>query len=96
MSEYLCRNLKLTIRRVNNDAQIQLFLRDDLNLREVELLCDVYDQRSEAVMIGMRRLVAKAIMDRLISDCLGESTTSSSATGASAIRPITSSTGEDS
>jgi len=95
---YLCRNLKLTIRRVNNDAQIQLVLRDDLNLKEIELLCDVYDpnQRNEAVMIGMRRLVAKAILERLISDYPGESTISSNATGASVIPSITSSTGEDS
>jgi hypothetical protein len=105
MSDYLCRDLKLTIRRVNNDAQVQLFLRDDLNLKEIELLCDInlsevnQSQRRyhlrEAIIIGMRRLVAKAIMEGLISDYPGESTTSSSATGASAVPPTTFSTDED-
>jgi hypothetical protein len=106
MSDELCRNLKLTIRRVNNDAQVQLFLRDDLNLKEIELLCDInlsevnQSQRRyylrEAVIIGMRRLVAKAITEGLISDYPGEYMTSSSATGDLAIPPITFSTDEDS
>lgn len=105
MNEHLCRNLKLTIVRVKNDSQVQLFLRDDLNLREVELLCDInlnvvnQSQRQyylrESVIIGMRRLVAKAITEGLISDYPGEYTTSSSTTGSSPTPSTTFSTDED-
>jgi hypothetical protein len=106
MNDELCRNLKLTIRRVNNDAQVQLFLRDDLNLREIELLCDInlyevnQSQRRyylrEAVIIGMRRLVAKAITEGLISDYPGEYTTSSAGITRPPGPSITSMTDEDS
>ena len=80
MSDYLCKNLKLTITRVVHGSRIQLQLRDDLNFKEVEICYEVtqredgaqrrYYQR-EAIVIGIRRLVGAAIEAGLISDCPG-------------------------
>jgi hypothetical protein len=78
MSDYLCRNLKLTIELKEN--QIRFALRDDLSLREVELWTEVgantLDRRyhiREGIIIAMRRLIAKAIESHLILDYPGES-----------------------
>jgi hypothetical protein len=80
MSDHLCRNLKLTITRAEAGAQIQLKLRDDLNLKEVEICYPVTQREDgsqrryhlrEAMVIAIRRLVGQAIEAGLISDSPG-------------------------
>jgi hypothetical protein len=98
---FLCKNLKLTITR--DEAQIQLRLRDDINMEEVELCYEVtvdpegknrrYYLR-EAMVIAMRRLVGAALEKGLISDYPGEYTILSS--GTKVDPPITFSTDGDS
>lgn len=85
MSDFLCRNLKLTIQLQKDGRQIRLVLRDDLSFREVEICAELGDNTldrryhtREAIIIAMRRVIAKAIESRLISDYPGESTNSRS------------------
>ena len=85
MSDYLCRNLKLSIELKKEGRQIRFALRDDLSLQEVELWAELGDNTldkryhiREAIIIAMRRVIAKAIESRLISDYPGESTSSRS------------------
>lgn len=85
MSDFLCRNLKLTIQLQKDGRQIRLVLRDDLSFREVEICAELGDNTldrryhiREAIIIAMRRVIAKAIESRLISDYPGESMNSRS------------------
>jgi hypothetical protein len=80
MSDYLCRQLKLTIQLKEDGHKIGFALRDDLSLREVELWAEVGDNTldrryhiREAIIIAMRRVIAKAIESHLILDYPGES-----------------------
>jgi hypothetical protein len=81
MSDYLCKNLRLSIRRLQN-GQIEIRLADDLKMEEVNLCYGVTEREDgkerryylrEAMVIAMRRVVQKAIEEGLISDSPGES-----------------------
>jgi hypothetical protein len=100
MSDYLCRNVKLTIELKEEGRQIRFTLRDDLSLREVELWTELGDNTldrryhiREAIIIAMRRVIAKAIESHLILDYPGESTNSKSGNTAPPNPSITFSTG---
>jgi len=78
MSDYLCRNLKLTIELKKEGRQIRFTLRDDLSLQEVELWTELGDNTldrryhiREGIIIAMRRVIAKAIESHLILDYPG-------------------------
>jgi hypothetical protein len=81
MKAYLCRNLKLSIERLDETSQIRLCLRNDVSLEEVDLCYDLGDNTldrryhlREAMVIGTRRLVSLAVDAGLISDYPGEHT----------------------
>ncbi|SRR6266436_4826268 len=89
MSDFLCRNVKLSIERIQEGAQIRLVLRDDLNFNEVEVCYQVTQREDgsqrryhlrEAMVIAMRQLVSAAIQAQLISDCPGVFTSLKSGT----------------
>lgn len=87
--DYLCKNLRLTIVRLDHSTpeQIRITLSDDLSMTEAEVCCElspsvtkvdkIYRQK-EAITIGIRRLVSHAIELEMIQICgsLGESTRS--------------------
>ena len=81
MNAYLCRNLKLSVERLNETSQISVCLRDDVSLQETKLCYDVGDNTTnrryhlrEAMVIAMRRLISQAVDAGLISDYPGEHT----------------------
>jgi hypothetical protein len=80
MSEYLCRNLRLSIERLDESCEVRLDLRNDISLEEVSLCYEINQKPDgsnrryhlrEAMVIAMRRLVDQAIEAGLISDCPG-------------------------
>jgi hypothetical protein len=89
MSDFLCRNVKLSIQRMEEGAQIRLVLRNDLTLNQVEICYQVTQREDgaqrryhlrEAMVIAMRRLVGQAIESGLISDSPGVLTSLKSGT----------------
>src|SRR5258708_16708374 len=89
MSDFLCRNVKLSIERIQEGEQIRLVLRDDLQLDQGELCYRVTQRKDgsqrryhlrEAMVIAIRQLVGQAIQAGLISDSPGASTNLKSGT----------------
>jgi hypothetical protein len=87
MNAYLCRNLRLSIERLNETSQIRVSLSDNVSLQEVQLCYDVGDNTlnrryhlREAMVITMRRLISQAVDAGLISDYPGEHTNLKSGT----------------
>lgn len=89
MNDYLCKDLRLSIRRL--EGEVELSLRDEVLYEgfepnaEVKLCYRILEEKGgknrryhlrEAIVIGMRRLMGLAIEANLISDFPGESTTS--------------------
>ena len=81
MSDYLAKDLRLSIRRL--EGEIELTLGDDL-IDSVKLCYPVQEEPEgqnrryhlrESMVIGMRRLIGQAIEAGLISDCPGVSMT---------------------
>jgi hypothetical protein len=96
---YLCRDLKLSIEWTHNN-QLRLSLAEDLSLDQIQLDLEVNDppmggsrsyENREAIIIGMRRLVNRALKAGLISDAPGASQTSKDGVDV----PMTFSTGEE-
>lgn len=81
MSTYLCRNLRLSIERLDETSEVRLSLRNDISLEQISLCYGVTEKPDgsnrryylrEAMVIAMRRLIDQALGARLISDCPGE------------------------
>lgn len=105
MSEFLCRNVKLSIERLEDGAQIRLVLCNDLTLNQVEICYPVTQREDgknrryhlrEAMVIAIRRLVGEAIQAGLISDSPGVLTSLKSGTIKPPAPSITFMTDEDS
>lgn len=81
MIEYLCKDLKLTIQKEpvpheSNQEQIRACLRDELTLNEVYVIYPINETTvlsrkyhlREAVILSVRRVVADAFKEGLISE----------------------------